>query len=613
MKTVLNTISSSAQSIISPARNIVGSLAQGVISVASSVAGSLAQGINSMARNPITTTLTVIAFVGNSLGRPVMAASIPYRDSDNNPFLAETEEDNTITILIMLGGTLGIILLSQLPWRRSARAVRRTIRSPVMQSIALGTVGTTAIITPIIYFIPSDPQNNYTSRLTPYMTSIVIGGLVPALATMFRGRQSRSFLNRFFLSMIPIVLTNRFTLGSRVDPVFGSIATLIFGVYCAVSMGTGFRRSMVAGSLASLVGLTSLSTLRTQSVPPNDYIISSLVFTTIGTLSGSFIGRLSMKLIYNRRNNIDPVTLANIGFWLSSILGPAVGGGALNYLGILPFRERIPEHIIMGLATIGGSVMGSGSYFTFAGRLTGGRETLPIQLTFDSSIVHPRRRTISVNNIYRIQLAHNIDYDFRARRDLTRYTRHDSIYLGTYREYSTRLDLGNNNDSYTDIISRITKGTGIYTDCNLLTFVSSNEYEDTARDYGINVNDVFRNPDGGQDVNVVALHGVGNYVFVNVQQNHSNDVKVRFMTAEDFADYLLYLSQRKPFRFLAEKPIKLLVCFAAQSETPLSWLFPNSLAQLVADKLNVTVYAGPTVIFPDTNHFDQTFLTFEPN
>lgn len=136
----------------------------------------------------------------------------------------------------------------------------------------------------------------------------------------------------------------------------------------------------------------------------------------------------------------------------------------------------------------------------------------------------------------------------------------------------------------------------------MLTFVNDRQYNNAKASITANnrPQEAVFQVAGHPNSDVIAVHGVGRYVFPMTNKGY-----LRPMRADDFA---AYLKDRLPHWDQAQSgrtlpPVKLLVCFGALPG-------PGSVAQTLATALGRETYAGRGVVYPAD--LSRSWVTFQP-
>lgn len=478
-----------------------------------------------------------------------------------------------------------------------ANTAIRTLSSPVLQEGILGLAVTGASI-----YITG---GSFSARAP----QLVLGFFVPAIIEMFtpslisnqaRANPLRRFIEdretkRIITRVISLsgvgILGSLPLSNSSILPIMGGAVTLMVGVYGTVSLGTRTIRGAFIGSLAAITGSVTSRLMEGG-------LLNSAFMRQIGIQAGvSFIfvslasegARALMEYLYNSRHQQNPRILGLGGLAVSLVAGGA--GTLIAYL--------VGGSTVLSLTTfigiLGGSMMGSGAYFPLIGRIAGdrGHPALPLRVRLPNlhQAINPTNQIINYNGYNTTEVDIPISPSFNM---VARLTAELGLLVGRAHRF------------------------------NLLTFVSPAEFATTADTYERQgaFNDVFGMA-VMQPADIIAIHGVGGHVFSptisssgGVRDQGANLIN-RYMHNEDFVEMLYRLSNNgQPFAYLRDAtrgPIRLLICFAAQAEFPLSILFSSStLGQLMATRFRRTVYAGVTVIYPDPRYQYQAFHRFNP-
>lgn len=466
------------------------------------------------------------------------------------------------------------------------RPIVRAFQSPVLQAASWGVLTTGLSI--YIFGAP----------LSENVGALVVGALIPAISELFAPLSGRrlSIQRRQVIDMASGPIIFILTQGTNRVPILdmfarsavGTLTTLAVGTYGAITLGTGYERSIFTGSMAGLVGFLSwfFASPSSRGLPLGTQILIQTASASVGILIGSYTGLRAI----GQRHRQD----AGQGRALTQLgLGHSIlGGGITLILAIGGYRafgaswEALGPVVICFFSGLGGSLMGTATHFA-GGRLAG--DSIPYVMNIDRfagfNIPFPTRHRA-------------LGFNFTQRRVLVNYDASDRYRLIVSR--TTRGLIGGGRD---------------YTARRLLTFVSEQEFDETAQAYtrGHRVfNDVFDLSRTGPVADVIALHGVGGYVFVTVVNPQGMSERTRPIRNRDFVEYLYHYHPELRDQASRDIPIRLLICFAGQSELPLSMLFENSLGQLMATRFGRRVYAGVTVIFPTPTAIPQFFHEFRP-
>ncbi len=346
------------------------------------------------------------------------------------------------------------------------------------------------------------------------------------------------------------------------------VATLLLGLNLGVDLGFGSR----AASLTSLA--TGVLPLLIEDKIEKKHLYSLILPTIQLFLSSYLIKRKFQNIDRNiiRRNRVHSIERDITKNGLFYI--------ALNVFFSLYLSRVIkaPPNLSSFISLVGSAALATGIHIMRSGRLAGGTHVLPTLLKPD--IIGGLKRNIGL------------------------YIARDGINPPTkiiFEKISPQVPTSSN-----DFVGRITKGFVPRENCKLYTFVSVEDYNDTANEYlAVGLNNVF-----GNFQDVISLHGIGNFVCIPGICG-----TIRLMKAKDFGQFLVNISRGIPvagnLRDRARGPIKLLVCFGGQALLPFSLCY-SSVAQSISNSLQRDVYACQTVVSPLPIHRFAIFQKFTP-
>ncbi|MES2730189.1 MAG: RHS repeat-associated core domain-containing protein [Bacteroidota bacterium] len=321
-----------------------------------------------------------------------------------------------------------------------------------------------------------------------------------------------------------------------IGAVVGTIVTIATGGAGAILLGTELAASMAVGAVAGTVGSLA-GDATTAGIAGEKFTGKRALIDALSGFAGGFVGagvggaagKGVMKLAYNAGRNTaaDINFVTRLGTSTSMLTGSIAGATAsAGVTSAMTGQAFFSKETAMNIAI--GAVAGAGGALIAAGAHFGWFGVMPVEM--------------GANDFNRIR---------------------------------PNIDIGNNNQK-------------------LLTIVSDADYTNTRQniiaDHG-HEDAIFRmSPNGPEIADVVAIHGVGRFVFP-----YTNEGYTQPMSAKLFAQYLVnyhpYLDANV-HPALAAVPLKLSICFSA-----LPGRF-GSVGQTLASALGRTTYAGRGAVYP---------------